>query len=116
MTVVPLVIAIAEDEWDIGSRDRIEPALAPALIHTHVILDLTAVEYLDSSALSRLVMIHRARQAQPEFAPMCLVISSPNVRKVFQLTDLDTVLKIYDTCDEAIAACMRSTHAFRPEL
>ena len=101
-TAPPLIITIPEDEWDILSRDRIDLLLTPALTNPHVVIDLSAVTYLDSTALNRLVMIHRTRETEPDIPPLRLVIASSNIRRLFKITDLDGIMRIYGTLEDAL--------------
>ena len=66
-----------------------------------VILDLTQVDFVDSSGLGAIVSAMKNLQAD---ARMDLAGLSPTVRKVFRLTRMDTVFRLFDTVDDAVAA------------
>lgn len=64
-----------------------------------VILDLSQVEFLDSSGLGAVVgsmkQLGRARKLD-------LVGLTPTVEKVFRITRMDRVFRIFDTADDAL--------------
>ena len=66
-----------------------------------VIADLTGITFLDSSGLGVLVQAHRTAT---ERDTRLLVVASTPVRKLLQLTGLDTVLDSYDELSVAEAA------------
>ena len=66
---------------------------------TNVVVDLQAVGFLDSSALSVLVSGRKAALAND--GTLRLVCSNPNVLKVFQLTQLDEVFDINPSVEAA---------------
>lgn len=55
-----------------------------------ITIDLSAVRYLDSAFLSALV---RLRRRLPE-ASITLVVESPSVRRVFELTEMHKLFRI----------------------
>ena len=64
----------------------------------HVLVDLSAVEYIDSSGVASLVEgFQLARSQQQEFA---LVGVSKAAMQVLQLARLDKVFPMYDSLDE----------------
>ncbi len=58
-----------------------------------VILDLGQVEFLDSSGLGAIVGV--MKMLGPD-RPLEIAALTPNVRKLFRLTRMDTVFKIHD--------------------
>jgi anti-sigma B factor antagonist len=67
---------------------------------TIVVVDLTEVSFLDSTALGVLVGAHRRRsEAGGEIR---LVVTEPRILKVFEITDLIRVFRIVGTVDEAL--------------
>ena len=66
-----------------------------------VVLDLTQVDFIDSSGLGAIVaaMKHMGGTSRMDLAGL-----SPTVSKVFRLTRMDTVFHLFDTLDEAVAA------------
>lgn len=66
-----------------------------------VLVDLSAVSFMDSSGLGVLVQAHRTAREQDT---RLLVVASSPVRKLLRLTALDTVLETYDELPAAEAA------------
>lgn len=65
-----------------------------------VILDLSDVEFIDSSGLGAIVasMKQLDRSRRLDLAGL-----TPTVEKVFRLTRMDTVFKLFPTMDDALA-------------
>ncbi|MBR9650214.1 STAS domain-containing protein [Thalassovita aquimarina] len=68
---------------------------------THVILDLSRVNFIDSSGLGAIVA---AMKQLGRGRVMHLAGLQPNVDKVFRLTRMDTIFRIHDSVDQALAA------------
>jgi len=66
-----------------------------------VILDLTQVDFIDSSGLGAIVATMKL--LAPEHALELAGLSSA-VDKVFRLTRMDTIFSLFQTVDEAVAA------------
>ena len=66
---------------------------------TRVVLDLSAVDFVDSSGLGAIV---GAMKQLKRTARMDLAGLTPSVAKVFRLTPMDTVFDLYDTVDDAL--------------
>lgn len=99
----PLIVCLGEKEWDLTGCEQLEQMLAPTLQHPNVIIDMTAVEFLDSSCLHKLVGMYNERVTQHGFLPARIVIAAPNIRKLFALVNLDRLWPIFHTLDEARA-------------
>ncbi len=66
-----------------------------------VLIDMTAISYIDSAGLGALVsLLKRASERSKELRLFGL---KPNVNKIFELTRLNRVFKIFDTLEEAQA-------------
>jgi anti-sigma B factor antagonist len=65
-----------------------------------VVLDLQNVEFVDSSGLGAIVASMKAMGAGRRLA---LAGLNPTVDKVFRLTRMDSVFKLYPTLDDALA-------------
>ncbi|WP_158965500.1 STAS domain-containing protein [Chachezhania sediminis] len=66
-----------------------------------VILDLSKVDFIDSSGLGAIVAV---RKQLGDARRLDLSGLTPTVKKVFQLTRMDTVFKIFPDLDDAMAA------------
>ncbi len=64
-----------------------------------VVLDLTGVDFVDSSGLGAIVAVMKQ---MPAGTRLDLAALSPTVSKVFRLTRMDTVFQIFQTLDDAL--------------
>lgn len=67
--------------------------------HDRVILDLSTVEFIDSSGLGAIVAAMKQLGSDRR---LDLAGLNPTVEKVFRLTRMDTVFKLYPSMDEAL--------------
>ena len=67
---------------------------------TAVVLDLTDVEFIDSTGLS--VLLNGLRRVTRARGTMVLACANPTVLRLFEITKLDSTFEILPTCDEAI--------------
>jgi anti-sigma B factor antagonist len=65
-----------------------------------LVLDLSAVEFIDSTGLS--VLLNGLRLVNQRHGRMALVCSNPTVLRLFQITSLDSTFEIYADRAEAI--------------
>ena len=79
---------------------------------TSVVLDLSAVEFIDSTGLS--VLLNGLRRVTRAQGRLALVCANPTVLRLFEITKLDTTFDIRTSRDEAIAA-VRQGGAGAPE-
>ena len=107
-------VDVAEhDGWAVVAiSGQVDLATAPALKermlelvttgHEHLVCDLTATEFLDSTALGALVSVHKRLRLRG--GEMRLVCTSPSILKVFDITGLNRVFPIHASVTEAMAA------------
>jgi anti-sigma B factor antagonist len=95
-------------ELDAHDAPRLREVLAGALDeldgrdHLRLVLDLTGVAFLDSTALGVLVGgLRRVREAGGE---MPVVLPETTARRIFVITGLDQVLSVYPTRAAALSA------------
>lgn len=67
-----------------------------------VVLDLSGVSSIDSAGIGELVSLHS--QARTQNAEMKYASPSPLVRELLDLTNLDSILEIHPSVNEALAA------------
>lgn len=67
-----------------------------------VVLDLSGVTSIDSAGIGELVSLHLLAQSQR--ADLKCASPSPLVRELLDLTNLDSVLEIHPSINEALAA------------
>ena len=74
---------------------------------TGVIIDMTDVEFIDSTGLS--VLLNALRRVTRQQGSLALVVSNPTVLRLFEITRLDSTFDIAPTRDEAIARVQGET-------
>src|SRR3954470_14947717 len=67
---------------------------------TRVVLDLTGVEFIDSTGLS--VLLNGLRRVTRVHGAMLIACANPTVLRLFEITKLDTTFTILPDCDQAI--------------
>jgi anti-sigma B factor antagonist len=85
--------------------ERLNAAIAGG--KTGVILDLTGVEFIDSTGLS--VLLNGLRRVTRARGSMVLACANPTVLRLFEITKLDSTFEIVPSCDEAIARLRQAT-------
>src|SRR5205814_10352681 len=93
-----------EGEIDLHVSPRISAALA-AMIEkkpTRLVVDLSAVTYIDSSGLA--VLIEGMQNVDAYGGKFILVGLQENVKPIFEIARLDRVLIIFPDVDTALAA------------
>lgn len=95
-TTEELVIVVDEARIDAAVATRFKDSMR-RLIGTHrkpVIVDMRAVDFLDSSGLGAMIAV---RKAMGDDRPLILRGLTPNVERVFRLTRMDSVFDIRPT-------------------
>jgi anti-sigma B factor antagonist len=89
-------------ELDNATGPRLRERLVAAIAErgANVVLDLSGVEFLDSTGLGVLVGV--PKRARTLGGDLRLAAATPPVRRVFEITALDRTLPIADTVAEAI--------------
>jgi anti-sigma B factor antagonist len=90
-----------EGEIDVYTSTQLKEAIVSTISEgvTHVVMNLSKVEYLDSTGLGVLIgALKRLREKQGN-----LIIVSPSMRimRIFEITGLYKIFTIYQTEDEA---------------
>jgi anti-sigma B factor antagonist len=102
------VIVRARGEIDLSTIPILETALRDPLENgQHLIVDLTAVRYIDSTGLHTLL---KSEEQLREKRLQVLVVVPPSavIHRVFQISAIDKVIRLFPTLDEAV-------HSLRPD-
>jgi anti-sigma B factor antagonist len=93
----------AGGDLDVYTAPQLRAALeGVGLVDTRIVLDLSEVRFIDSTALGMLVST--LRESREEGGEICLVIDDPHLLKIFRITGFDSLFKIYPDVTGAIAA------------
>jgi anti-sigma B factor antagonist len=96
------VIVRASGEIDLSTIPVLEAALRDPLENgQHLIVDLTAVRYIDSTGLHALL---RSEEHLRKQRLQVLVVAPPSalIRRIFQISAIDKVIRLFPTLDEAV--------------
>jgi anti-sigma B factor antagonist len=91
-----------EGELDLAAAPSLKWALADVMQAgtTQLVVDLSRVTFIDSTALGVLVGAHRSLSAGARLAIAC---QHPDVLNIFELTGLDATFDIFPTLEDALA-------------
>ncbi|WP_242744492.1 STAS domain-containing protein [Streptomyces sp. CA-256286] len=91
-------VIVASGEYDLASIAPLREALqAAARQYPKVVLDASAVTFADSAFLNLLILTHQT-------ATLRVVAPSAQVRHLFEISGVDSVLTIRRTIEEATAS------------
>ena len=97
-------LVAVEGDLDIANspelRTRVGRALADGI--QKLVIDLAAVDHLDSTALAALIEAHQ--RTSERRGRMVLVVATDNVRRTIEMRGLDRVFTLADSREQAIAA------------
>ena len=92
-----------QGEIDYATGPQLKEAITDALVagKVHLVIDLHAVDFVESTGLGAL--IGGRRRARALNGSLSLVCAETPVLRVFRVTGLDKVFEIHDSVDSAIA-------------
>jgi anti-sigma B factor antagonist len=95
------VVAL-EGELDLGRAPSLKWALVDSVDagYKQLVVDLSGVRFMDSTALSVLVGVNRSLDVGARMAIVCI---NANVLKIFELSGMDGAFVIFPTLDQALA-------------
>ncbi len=90
-------------EIDVYTAPRLRQAIVDQVEQglTHLIVDMTAVECLDSTGLG--VLVEGLKRVRSRDGIMSLVAIHEKILKIFDITGLNKAFPMYRTVDEALA-------------
>ncbi len=96
-------IKLEETRLDAAQSIRFKEAVREIVDEgvTHILLDMGAVNFMDSSGLGALVSMMKYMGTEKKFE---LTGLTPMVEKVFKLTRMDEVFQVYGSAQEALSA------------
>jgi len=99
----PHVVVAVSGEVDIATAPKLREKLVELASQgaQQVVVDLNAVEFLDSTGLG--VLIGGMKRLRGLDGDLTLVCTQPRILKVFEITGLNRAFTIYDSVDSAVA-------------
>ena len=94
----PVVVAFTGD-LDFTVRETLRTRLAELADADPAIVDLSQVEYMDSLALSELVVLHRSYEKTGRTAPRIVV--GEKIARLYEISGLSAILPPYRSVEEA---------------
>lgn len=96
------VLAVS-GEVDVATVPRMREQLHSLVAQgdNRIVVDLDAVDFLDSTGLG--VLVGALKRVRSSGGDLQLICTQPRIRKVFEVTGLTKVFSIHDTLDEAVA-------------
>ncbi|MES2465485.1 MAG: STAS domain-containing protein [Armatimonadota bacterium] len=102
-----VTVVEAQGEIDLATTPQLSSALYEAAITSpYVIVDLSAVTYMDSSGFGAL--LGATKKLRPDGGTLYLVGCSPNIERMLVITRLNTIFSIHSTEAEARSAIAAS--------
>ena len=102
-------ILVVGGELDVDTATLLHHHMANQFLHgrRHLVLDLSALTFMDSSGLN--VLIKGAREARQLAGDLHLVAPTPAVSRLLEITGLNLTTPLHSDVDEALALARRST-------
>ena len=99
-----ITVVVLEGELEVSEAPALRDLLGSLIAgpQSRILLDLGQVSFIDSSGIGVLVGAHR--RAEEAGARIGLAAPNAGVRRVFELTRTDRVLRIYDSVPDGVAA------------
>jgi anti-anti-sigma factor len=95
-------VVVAEGPMDITTAPLLAAALDRPIYSgkTHVVLDMSAVPFVDSMGVH--VLVGAARELRQRLGKLVLVSADPGVRRLVELTRLDLLAPMFDSREAAL--------------
>ncbi|MCU1350982.1 MAG: anti-sigma factor antagonist [Acidimicrobiales bacterium] len=96
------VVAVG-GEIDVATAPRLREQLITLVNdgHHRIVVDLGAVDFLDSTGLG--VLVGALKRVRTHDGDLALVCDEPRILKVFEITGLTKVFAMYGTVDQALS-------------
>jgi anti-sigma B factor antagonist len=91
-------------EVDVATAPRLREQLIDLVNggHHRIVVDLSDVEFLDSTGLG--VLVGALKRVRTQDGDLALVCTESRILKVFEITGLTKVFTMYESVDEAVLA------------
>jgi anti-anti-sigma factor len=100
-------IVIAQGELDAYAAPELTAGFANLGDARDIVIDLSAVSFLDSTALG--IVVRTVREIGEQGGRIRMVLPDNAARRIFEITMLDQVLPLAETREDALAELARAT-------
>ncbi len=94
-------LIVFSGEYDVSCRKQWRAELERLSCEPNVIMDFSNVSYLDATCVTELLRLHERRHANG-FGRETVVMHRPLVRRLFELLQMQDVLRVVETVEEAV--------------
>jgi anti-sigma B factor antagonist len=97
-----VAIVALQGEVDIYSAPQFKEVMIQSIDDgaKHIVVDLAAVTFIDSTALG--VLVSGAKRVRPQNGTLDIVCRDDNITRIFEITGLDRIFGIYPTREKAL--------------
>ncbi len=97
-----VAIVALQGEVDIYSAPQFKEVMIQSIDEgaKHIVVDLAAVTFIDSTALG--VLVSGAKRVRPQNGTLDIVCHDDNITRIFEITGLDRIFGIYPTREKAL--------------
>lgn len=101
------IVRFRDDRINALNVDTIRPAIMSIfeIPHSRVVIDLSGVNYLDSTGFA--MFLHLLRVARTNYGTVRLCNLTPPARNLFELLQLDKAFDIYSDFDSCLQSFVR---------
>jgi anti-sigma B factor antagonist len=98
------VVLAVTGELDVATAPQLrqEAVRLTTLGHSRIVIDLSGVDFLDSTGLG--VIVGVLKRARTHGGDLAVAGAENHVRKVFDITRISDVVSMYDNAEDACAA------------
>ena len=95
-------VVVLEGEVDIYSAPQFKEVLLRSIDEgaRHIVIDLSGVSFIDSTALG--VLVSGAKRVRPQNGALDIVCRDENITRIFEITGLDRIFGIFATREKAL--------------
>ena len=103
-TVSDRTVVVVSGEIDVYTAPKLREQIVSLVDEGqyHLIIDMSGVEFLDSTGLG--VLVGGLKRVRAHDGSLALVCGEERILKIFRITGLTKVFPIHATVDEAVAA------------
>lgn len=95
----PIIVSL-DGEFDIDRQHELRETLEPLYAQPYLIVDLSRVDYVDSSCLCEFMRMRSAR-SDAGARPACFVVDERRFGRLFRFLGLDEVFPVVHSLEEA---------------